>query len=110
MVKKFKYNSRGEIKDRKVFVLQENSTYLNGLDFSYLTEDEQKDVLEVLKEHQITDVPPKGTKAPPVNGYKPEWNKAWRCFKKDSFIVEKNRDENSENVPKTQESTDTMTV
>ena len=53
MVKKFKYNSRGEIKDRKVFVLQENSTYLNGLDFSYLTEDEQKDVLEVLKKHQI---------------------------------------------------------
>ena len=63
-----------------------------------------------MKEHQITDVPPRGTKAPPVNGYKPEWNKAWRCFKKDSFILEKNHDENPENVPKTQESTDTMSV
>ena len=53
MVKSFKYNSRGEVKDRKVFVLQENGTYLNGLDFAYLTEDEKKDVLEVLKEQSF---------------------------------------------------------
>ena len=66
MVKSFKYNSRGEVKDRKVFVLQENGTYLNGLDFAYLTEDERKDVLEVLKEHKVSDIPPKGTKAPPI--------------------------------------------
>ena len=103
MIRNFKYNSRGEIKDRKVFVLQENGTYLNGLDFAYLSESEQKNVLEILKDHQITDIPPKGTKSSPVKGYKPEWNKAWRCFKKDSFVAEKNRSEVPENTSNTQD-------
>lgn len=90
MIKNFKYHSRGQIKDRRVFVLQENGTYLNGLDFEYLTEDEQKDVQKLLKDHTVTDLPPKGVKTPPIEGYKPEWNKAWRCFKKDSFVIDEN--------------------
>lgn len=94
MIIKFKYNSRGELKDRQVFVLQENDKYLNGLDFAYLTEEEQKDVTESLKEHVVSDIPPKGTKSPPLKGYKPEWNKAWRRFKKDSFVKDKTSDGN----------------
>ena len=89
MVKEFNYNSKGEIRKRKVFVLHENEQYLEGLDLAYLTEDEGKDVLEALKNHEISDIPPKGTKAPPVEGYNPEWNKAWRRFKKVSFIDDK---------------------
>ena len=88
MIKDFVYHSRGETKTRHVFVLQENETYLHGLDLDYLTETEKKDVQEVLKDHKETDISPKGTKVPPIEGYKSEWNKAWRCFKKCSFVKE----------------------
>ena len=89
MIKDFKYNSKGEIKERHVFVLHENNQYLEGLDLSYLTEDEKKKVQEVLKDHVVGDIPPRGTKASPIKGYEPEWNKAWRRFKKESFVVNK---------------------
>ena len=89
MIKDFKYSSKGEVRERHVFILHENAQYLEGLDFSYLTDDEKKDVQEVLKDHVVSDIPPRGTKAPPIKDYKPEWNKAWRRFKKDSIVNDK---------------------
>lgn len=93
MVKEFNYNSKGEVRRRKVFVLHENEQYLEGLDLAYLTTDEGKKVQETLKDHVVGDIPPKGTKSPPVEGYDPEWNKAWRRFKKVSFLEDKDAEQ-----------------
>lgn len=86
MLRSFDYNSKGETKTRNVFVLNENDSYIHGLDFGYLTEEEQSDVLEKLKEHKVKDIAPRG-QAEPIEGYNKDWNKAWRCFKKSSIQV-----------------------
>lgn len=86
MLRSFDYNSKGETKTRNVFVLNENDSYIHGLDFGYLTTDEQSDVLEKLKEHKVKDIAPRG-QAEPIEGYNKDWNKAWRCFKKSSIQV-----------------------
>lgn len=86
MLRSFDYRSKGKTKTRNVFVLNENDSYIHGLDFDYLTADEQSDVLEKLKEHKVKDIAPWG-QAEPIEGYNKDWNKAWRCFKKSSIQV-----------------------
>jgi hypothetical protein len=38
MLRSFDYCSKGETKTREVFVLNENDSYIHGLDFGYLSE------------------------------------------------------------------------
>ena len=67
------------MKDRSVFVIRENDNYLEGLDLSYLSEDEIKDVKELLSKIEETE-------DGKIKNYKPEWNKAWRRFSKKSIV------------------------
>lgn len=85
-LREFEYNSKGETRLRNVFVLNANENYVHGLDFSVLSEDERKEVLEKLKDRTILPIRPKGEKAELIEGYNPEWNKAFKCFKRSSII------------------------
>ena len=54
-VKTFKYKKQdGTVKERNLFVIQENETYAAGLDFDLLTEDAKKKIKENLKDHEIS--------------------------------------------------------
>lgn len=91
-VKEFKYIGKdGEIKNRKLFVMRETDVAVGGIELTYLPEDEQKLVLENLKEHEVKeDFHPieKGTEE--KSNYNPTWNKAWRRYNKNKFVVEEN--------------------
>lgn len=82
MVKEFKYPSHGDVSNRKIFVIYETSKSLEGLDLAILGADEEKKVLEKLKEYKVTD----GSKRDKIEGYDPAWSKAWRNFTKEKII------------------------
>lgn len=95
-LREFIYNSKGETKPRKVFVLNADSSYVHGLDFALLSEDERKEIQEAMKDHIIH--PPvkvqKGEEKKLIEGYKPEWNKAFRCFKRINIVDNEKFDAN----------------
>lgn len=85
----FKYLKEGEEKPtvRKVFVLNKNEAGdIGGIDFQYLNETQQSEVLQVLENHKVHDFPKKGEKKEPIEGFKPEWFKAFRRFNKSSMV------------------------
>ncbi len=85
----FKYRKGEEVSDRCLFVMRENETAVDGLEMTYLSEDEQKEVRELLKDHEVGSTFGKGE---PIDGYKPEWGKAWRRYNKASFVKEEEED------------------
>lgn len=84
-LREFKYKTHDEIKERKLYVIQENERNVAGLDKNLLPESEIPEVEKVLENHQIQ---PLGSKTP-IEGWKPEWGKAWRNFTKANFIKDK---------------------
>ena len=85
-VKKFVYPTKeGGTSERKLFVMCENATAMDGLELTYLDEATQKEVLEALKDYEVKD---NFTKAELlIDNYKSEWGKAWRRYNKDKIIV-----------------------
>jgi hypothetical protein len=56
------------------------------LDFSYLSEDEQKKVQSALKDHEISGVVTFGkSKANPIPNFNEDWSVAFRTFKKENI-------------------------
>ena len=86
-VKEFVYTSnKGETKARKLFVMNETDDYIEGLDFAYLSRNEQSAVKRLLKAHKVGGViSSPHSNATPIPGYKANWSNAWRKFKKSSF-------------------------
>lgn len=86
----FKYAKGDEVTERRLFVMRENETAVDGLELTYLSEDEQKEVVELLKDHEVGSSFGRGE---PIEGYKPEWGKAWRRYNKASFVKEEEEKE-----------------
>lgn len=86
-VKEFVYTSaKGETKSRKLWVMNETDDYVEGLDFAYLSRNEQAAIKRLLKNHKVGGVISKpNSGATPIPGYKANWNGAWRKFAKKNF-------------------------
>ena len=85
----FYYNPRRTMPDwRKVIKMTESDTHISGLDLRYLSEEERKEALEVLGDREVV----LNEQAGPIEGYKPEWKKAWRTFLKSSITEGKKRE------------------
>ena len=69
VVRSFTYaKADGTVAKRTVFVMAESSDYIRGLDFSYLSEDEQKKVQSALADHEISGVVTFGDLVDGLNG------------------------------------------
>lgn len=90
-VKEFKYAGKdGEVKNRKLFVMNETDTAVSGIELTYLSEAEQKSVLENLKDNEVKeDFTPVKRSSEDNSGYNPEWGRAWRRYNKDRFVEDK---------------------
>ena len=87
-VKTFVYKkANGEISTRKVFVMNETSEYIRGIDFGYLSDDEQKKVLKNLANHEVSGVISfkRDTVAKPIEGFDESWKDCFRLFKKSNI-------------------------
>ena len=85
----FYYNPRRSDPDwRKIIKMTETDTHISGLDTRYLNEEERKEALELLGEREVilNELPG------PIDGYNPEWKKAWRTFLKSSITEGKKRE------------------
>lgn len=88
VVRSFTYaKADGTVAKRTVFVMAESSDYIRGLDFSYLSEDEQKKVQSALADHEISGVITfgKSSKANPIPNFNDDWSVAFRTFKKENI-------------------------
>lgn len=87
VVRSFTYvKADGTVAKRTVFVMAESSDYIRGLDFSYLSDDEQKKVQSALKDHEISGVVTFGkSKANPIPNFNEDWSVAFRTFKKENI-------------------------
>ena len=94
-VKVFKYPHDGELSNRELFVMRENDAAVDGIELTYLDDEQKTSLLEALKEHEVTDF----TKAENgIDGYKPEWGKAWRRYNKVKIVeIEKEAGDGSNN-------------
>lgn len=81
-LREFRYKTHDEVKDRKLYVIQENQKNVAGLDWNLLTEEERTEVEKVLENYEIRPI---GNKDP-IDGWNKSWGKAWRNFTKAGFI------------------------
>lgn len=90
-VKEFKYHDT----PRKLFVMRETTVMskdedcnekdigaVDGIELTYLSDEEAQKVVEALKDHEVKNV---FTKGEPIEGYDPAWGKAWRRYDKSKF-------------------------
>ena len=85
MIKEFEYaaGKGGGIKSRKVFVIKENSAVLEGIDLNLLSESDVKYITDSYKDFiPLTDF----TQKIALDGFNPDWNKAYRRFKKSNIV------------------------
>lgn len=78
----FLYQKGNEISERRLFVMRENDSAVDGIELTYLTPEEEKEVKELLKDHEVGTSFGRGEH---IEGYKPEWGKAWRRYDKSKF-------------------------
>lgn len=77
MVKEFLYNSHNETKRRRVFVIREDSTHIEGIDLTLLSNEDAKFIEDHYKDFiPIADKSIKVT----LEDFNPSWNKAYRHF------------------------------
>lgn len=82
MVREFSYTSNSGTKDRKVFVIRETESYIEGLDLSLLEEDSVNTILSTYKDFvPVTD---KDTKVV-LDNYNTAWNRAYRHYSKNKI-------------------------
>jgi len=79
MIREFTYTSSKGTRDRKVFVIKENDSYIEGIDLSLLSEEDAEFIKKNYK-----DFKPLTNKSEKVEleGFNPLWNKAYRQFSK----------------------------
>lgn len=90
-IKEFKYHGT----PRKLFVMRERTIMtkdennadkdigaVDGIELTYLEDEEAQKVVEALKDHEVKNV---FTKGEPIEGYDPDWGKAWRRYDKSKF-------------------------
>lgn len=84
-VKEFDYlNKKEEVTHRRLFVMRENDTAIDGIELTYLDEATQKKVLESLKDHEVrSDFLKSEAK---IDGYDSEWGVAWRRYNKSNIV------------------------
>ena len=80
MIKEFDYTSSKGTNHRKVLVVKETDSFIEGLDLLYLTSDESKYITEKYK-----DLVPTAESAL-IEDWDSTWNKAWRKFLKSKMI------------------------
>ena len=88
VVRTFNYvKADGAVSKRTVFVMAESSDYIRALDFSYLSEDEQKKVQSALADHEISGVVTfgKSKDIKPIPNFNEDWSVAFRTFKKENI-------------------------
>ena len=91
--KTFGYNKDGVIKERHIFVMQEDGDYIAGIDMDLMSDDAKKRIKEVLSDHSITNIGNGGK----IENYDNTWNKAWRKFSKSKIVnIKKTNDEDKE--------------
>ena len=79
MVKEFSYTSSNGTKNRRVFVIKENSYYIGGIDLNLLSSEDADTISKMYKDV----VPTNDFKSKiSLDGFNPEWNKAYRQFSK----------------------------
>ena len=83
----FNYNSRGEVKSRKVFRMTENEGYIEGFDIGYLTNDEYDALVKHFKDRPIQEVSGRLSQEDDPN-FNKEWLRSWRRFKKSSMVID----------------------
>lgn len=77
--RKFTYvKNDGSRSEREVFVIAEDSNYVQGIDLAYISASDRNAVLAMTGD--IQNVTGRNAKTPA--GFKKEWNSAWRLFKK----------------------------
>lgn len=85
MVLEFRYlNKKGEVKNRKVFVVRECDSCLEGLDLLLLNENETKEITR-----KFGDLKPSHSEVRTggkIDGWDVSWNRAWRRFNKSGII------------------------
>lgn len=90
-IKEFKYHGT----QRKLFVMRETVVLakddegnekdlgaVDGIELTYLSEEDANKVVEVLKDHEVKNV---FTKGEPIEGYDSAWCEAWRRYDKSKF-------------------------
>ena len=83
MIKEFNYASHNETKQRRVFVIKENASYIGGLDLNLLSKEDAEFISDKYK-----DVVPTNDFSSKIvlDDYNPIWNKAYRQFKKSNIV------------------------
>lgn len=87
-VKTFTYaKADGTVATRTVFVIAESNDYIRGLDFAYLSDDEQRKVQKNLADHEISGVVTfgRGGTDHKIEGFDESWKGAFRTFKKENI-------------------------
>lgn len=86
---KFYYTPKKSNPDwRQIIKMTETDTHISGLDTRYLNEDEVEEALKLLGDRDII----LNEQAGSIEGYNPEWKKAWRTFLKASISEDKKED------------------
>lgn len=83
MIKEFTYTSNSGTRNRKIFVIKENDSYIEGLDLSMLPLEDVDYITDTYK-----DFKPLANRSDKVvlDGFNPAWNKAYRQFSKNKII------------------------
>lgn len=77
--RKFTYvKNDGSRSEREVFVIAEDSNYVQGIDLAHISASDRNAVLAMTGD--IQNATGRNVKTPA--GFKKEWNSAWRLFKK----------------------------
>ena len=77
--RKFTYvKNDGSRSEREVFVIGEDSNYVQGIDLAHISASDRNAVLAMTGDIQNAT----GRNAKTPAGFKKEWNSAWRLFKK----------------------------
>lgn len=79
MIREFSYTSSKGTSLRKVFVIRETSTHVEGIDLSLLSDEDSKVISEKYKD--FVPVSDKSVKVE-LEDFNPSWNKAYRQFVK----------------------------
>lgn len=88
-LKNFSYVKNGEVTERSIYIIFEDSNFIEGFDFNKLTEEEIDSVKEVFKDRELLEQHSKkdsNSKDSPLKGI---LNKSYRRFKKSCIVEER---------------------
>lgn len=81
MIVKFNYtNKKGEMKSRRVFVVKDTNSFIEGLDLTLLTRSECYQIRKKFGKLNPSHSEEKSNSK--IDGWDSTWNRAWRKFNK----------------------------